>query len=68
MEVNSCLCLKWERNFKKICRTHIVGDDLDEIDSSDYLTKIGINKNDCINELGELNTFGIKFLEVVNAV
>ena len=60
MEEYSGLHLKWERTFKKICRTHIVEDDLDEKDSSDYLTKMGINKNDCINELEQLNTFGIK--------
>ena len=60
MEEKSGLRLKWERIFKKICRTHIVGDDLDEKDGDDYLSKMGINKNDCINELEELNTFGIQ--------
>ena len=54
------MCLKWERNFKEISRTHIVGDNLDEKDEYDYLTKTGIDKNDFINELEELNSFGIK--------
>ena len=51
MEDKSGLCLKWERTFKKICRTHVVGDNLDKKDGDDYLTKMAINKNDCINEL-----------------
>ena len=29
-----------------------------EIQDEDYLAKMGIDKNDCINELDELNTFG----------
>ena len=59
MEEKSGLRLKWEINFRQICRTHVVGDDLGKKDSSDYLTKMDINKNDCINELEELNKFGI---------
>ena len=57
MEEKSGLRLKWKRAFN---RTRIVGDDLDEKDGDDYLTKMGVNKNDCIHELKELNTFGIK--------
>ena len=30
-----------------------------EIQDEDYLLKMGINKNDCINKLDELNTFGV---------
>ena len=60
MEEKAGLHLKWEQTFKKICSTHVDGDNLDEKDSSDYLNKMGINKNDCLNELEELNTFGIK--------
>ena len=30
MEEKSGLCLKWERNFKKICTTNVVGADIDE--------------------------------------
>ena len=60
MEEKSGLHLKCERTFRKICRTDVVGDDLDEKDSSDCLTEMGINKNYCINEPEELNKFGIK--------
>ena len=51
MEEKSGLRLKWERTFKKICRQHVVGDNLDEKDEDNYLTKMSINKNDYINEL-----------------
>ena len=60
MEEKSGLRLKWERTFKKISRKHIVGDNIDKKDGDDYLAKLGINKNDCINEMEELNTFEIK--------
>ena len=59
MEEKSGLCLKWETIFKKKCRIHVVGGDLDEKNGDDYLKKMGMNKNDCMNELDELNTFGI---------
>ena len=59
MEDKSGLRLKWEITFRKICRKYVVGDDLDEKESSGHLTKMGIKKNDYINELEELNTFGI---------
>ena len=59
MEEKPGLRLKRERTFKKISRTQVTGDDFDKKDGDDYLTKMGINKNDCINELEDLNTFGI---------
>ena len=37
-----------------------------ELDSQDedYLLKMGIDKDDCINKLYELNTFGVVYLMI----
>ena len=53
--------LVYERNGKaytKNCKMYCIDCKLDSQDE-DYLLKMGIDKNDCINELDELNTFGV---------
>ena len=40
------------------CKMYLIDCELDSEDE-DYLLKMGIDKNDCINKLDELNTCGV---------
>ena len=57
-EEKSGLRKKWESVYREICKMYLIDCESD-INDEDYLLKMGINKNDCINELDELNTYGI---------
>ena len=57
-EEKSGLQEKWESVQKEVCKMYLIDCEL-EIQDEDYLAKMGIDKNDCINELGDLNTFGV---------
>lgn len=59
MEENSGIRLKWERIYKEICKEYVDGSELDDDNEDDYLTKMGIDKRDYLQELNNLDSYGV---------
>ena len=62
--------LVYKRNgkaYKKVCKMYLIDRQL-EIQDDDYLLKMGIDKNDCIDKLDELNTFGVVIDDIMHSM